>query len=107
MTKKKVVVEAEASEPSEQNEEESNEEPVKEQVKPKRGKAEKTVQCPNCSKTMLEKTFKYYHGLKCKPQGEVDAQSPALKNVVDFDYVRKVDPSRPSGRYTGLFSRAV
>ena len=36
----------------------------------KRATTQKMVSCPNCSKEMLQKTFRYYHSLKCKPQQE-------------------------------------
>ena len=42
--------------------------PPPEPVKAK--KKEPLITCPNCSKEMLMKTFKYYHSLKCKPESE-------------------------------------
>ena len=43
-------------------------EPEPEPVKVK--KKEPLTTCPNCSKEMLLKTFKYYHSLKCQPESE-------------------------------------
>ena len=44
-------------------------EPVPEEVKNvKTKKAPATGKCDNCGKEMLEKTFRYYHQLKCKPK---------------------------------------
>ena len=34
---------------------------------PKQTPQQKLVSCPNCNKEMLNKTYKYYHSLKCKP----------------------------------------
>ena len=31
-------------------------------------KQQEYVACPHCSKSMLLKTFKYYHSYKCKPE---------------------------------------
>ena len=42
--------------------------PEPEPVKVK--KKEPLITCPNCSKEMLMKTFKYYHSLKCKLESE-------------------------------------
>ena len=39
----------------------------------KRTTTQKMVSCPNCSKEMLQKTFRYYHSLKCKPNQEEPA----------------------------------
>ena len=53
------------------NEEESEsdiETPPQVETKPPKTKPQqKLVSCPNCNKEMLQKTFKYYHNLKCKP----------------------------------------
>ena len=99
MTKKKVPIEQLPVMPREEIDEVT--EPVPTPAKPSR--TEKIVECPNCHKAMLEKTFKYYHNLKCKAQVETDADNPAQRNVVDFNYTRKAEGSK----YTGLFSRAV
>ena len=50
-------------------------EPIEEaQPKPtKKTPPQKMVSCPNCGKEMLQKTFRYYHSLKCKPNQEEPA----------------------------------
>ena len=62
-------------------------EPKKQQVKGK------MINCINCDKQMLEKTFKYYHQLKCKPkESEEQAKKIEAKPenfTVDFGFQRK------------------
>ena len=49
--------------------------PEPEPEKPKEKKKEALVTCPNCSKEMLKKTFKYYHSLKCKEEA-IEVEEP-------------------------------
>ena len=53
------------------NEEESESDveiPQQVETKPPKTKPQqKTVKCGNCNKEMLNKTYKYYYSLKCKP----------------------------------------
>ena len=51
------------------NSEDEIPEPIQEEV-PKTNPKQKMMSCPNCNKEMLQKTFRYYHSLKCKPQEE-------------------------------------
>ena len=44
-------------------------EPVQ-QTKPRPVKQPRMITCSNCGKELLEKTFKYYHQLKCKPSSD-------------------------------------
>ena len=77
-------------------------EPKKQQVKGK------MINCINCDKQMLEKTFKYYHQLKCKPKESVEqAKKIEAKPdffTVDFGFQRK---TQQHAKYTALFSKAV
>ena len=60
------------------SEEEEIPEPIQEEV-PKTNPKQKMMSCPNCNKEMLQKTFRYYHSLKCKPQEEAQIpQKPAI-----------------------------
>ena len=77
-------------------------EPEKQQVKGK------MINCINCDKQMLEKTFKYYHQLKCKPKESVEQAKQieaTPENVtVDFGFQRK---TQQHAKYTALFSKAI
>lgn len=79
--------------------------PVEKQRKPGR-----MTTCTNCNKELLEKTFKYYHQLKCKPKEP--AYTPPKKSEpkpetirVDFDFNRRAQQKQE--RYTNLFTRAI
>jgi hypothetical protein len=87
-------------------------------TKPRAAKQPRMTTCNNCGKELLEKTFKYYHQLKCKPSSEPKA-APAEKtieqhhqtqldryenNTVDFNY-RRSSSQRPV-KYASLVSRA-
>ena len=37
------------------------------EVETKATPKQKMTSCPNCGKEMLQKTYRYYHSLKCKP----------------------------------------
>ena len=78
----KIKVESLANEPTQNEivkEEDSSDgeapEPIEEmKTKPtKKTPPQKMVSCPNCGKEMLQKTFRYYHSLKCKPNQEEPA----------------------------------
>ena len=77
--------------------------------KPEKQQAKgKIVNCIHCGKVLLEKTFKYYHQLKCKPKEESE---PVKKMevtpetlTVDFGFRRK---SQNQGRFTSLFANAI
>jgi phage FluMu protein Com len=84
--------------------------------KHKQTKQQRTVTCINCGKELLEKTFKYYHQLKCKASEETVApainnitqpiqtqQSRNIFNTVDFNNNRR---AAKQNKYTTLFSRA-
>ena len=131
MTKKKIqteplAVEAPIEEPQNEVKEDSTEEehvekPV-EEVKSDTGRktksTTKSITCPNCKKTMLEKTFKYYHSLKCHPeptntkQTEVK-QAPPLqqsaeteaRHIVEFGFGQRMQARKD--KYTNLFSNAI
>ena len=77
-------------------------EPEKQQAKGK------MINCINCDKKMLEKTFKYYHQLKCKPKESVEQakkiEAKPENFTVDFGFQRK---TQQHAKYTALFSKAV
>ena len=62
-------------------------EPEKQQTKGK------MINCINCDKKLLEKTFKYYHQLKCKPKESVEQakniEAKPENFTVDFGFQRK------------------
>ena len=71
---------------------------------PKKGKM---ISCNHCGKQILEKTFKYYHQLKCKPR---ESTPPPIKPevkpdsiVVDFGFQRR---AKLQERYANLMARA-
>jgi len=75
----------------------------------KQRKQGKMTTCTNCNKELLEKTFKYYHQLKCKPKEPANTQptKPEAKPEtisVDFNFHRRAQKQE---RYTSLFSNAV
>ena len=71
---------------------------------PKKGKM---ITCNHCGKQILEKTFKYYHQLKCKPRESTPPPSkPEVKPdsiVVDFGFQRR---AKLQERYANLMARA-
>ena len=89
-------------------ESESDSEPQEEIIEQKPSKQapqQKTVSCPNCNKEMLQKTFRYYHSLKCKP---IKPETPPVitkpeKIEVSFDVGR---PIQQNGKIQRLISRA-
>lgn len=68
--------------------ESENETPPPTKTKPQ----QKLISCPNCKKEMLQKTFKYYHSIKCKPvqveQPQVQAKPEKIE--VSFKVGRQV-----------------
>ena len=80
-------------------------------TKPRLTKQPRMITCVNCGKELLEKTFKYYHQLKCKPSVPLrDTVQPETKTyeitntTVDF-YYRRSTPQRPV-KYASLIYRA-
>ena len=80
-------------------------------TRPRLTKQPRMITCVNCGKELLEKTFKYYHQLKCKPSVPLrDTVQPETKTneitntTVDFDY-RRSTPQRPV-KYASILSRA-
>ena len=71
---------------------------------PKKGKM---ITCNHCGKQILEKTFKYYHQLKCKPREStpppVNPQARPESIVVDFGFQRR---AKLQERYANLVARA-
>ncbi len=65
--------------------------------------------CQNCGKELLEKTFKYYHQLKCKP-AEATLQEQHIKAerpesiTVDFNFRNRTDVKQ--AKYANLFTKA-
>ena len=110
MTKKKIAVEptseARTEEPKQDEEapeaHDEETEAVKEapQTQTQTKKA-KMITCQLCNKTMLEKTFKYYHHIKCRP----NVQTENMNHLVEFDFSRKV--AGKTNRFGDLFSKAV
>jgi hypothetical protein len=86
-------------EPKEENIEEP---PIQKHEAKKESKKGKIITCEHCGKAMLEKTFKYYHTLKCGPAAS--KAEPPNPEVV-FDFTRKVEGR--TSRYGNLFSKAV
>ena len=92
--------------------------PVQEVAKPvtqpRLTKQPRMITCVNCGKELLEKTFKYYHQLKCKPsvplqdtvqpETETKETTNPENTMVDFDYRRRAS-QRPV-RYASILSRA-
>ena len=87
--------------------------PVQEVAKPRPVKQPRMTTCNNCGKELLEKTFKYYHQLKCKPSVEqkaaavekpIEQQERYANTTVEFNY-RRSTPQTPV-KYASLISRA-
>ena len=104
------INQTEAVENNSVNEESASDNEVKEEIiEPQTAKKtpqQKMVSCPNCGKEMLQKTFRYYHSLKCKPHQEEPAPTVPPKPdkiEVNFDVVRKVGNT---GNIQRLISRA-
>ena len=85
-------------------------------IKQRQTKQQRTIKCVNCGKVLPEKTFKYYHQLKCKASEETEApainniaqpiqtqQSRNIFNTVDFNNNRR---AAKQNKFTSLFSRA-
>ena len=74
---------------------------------PAKIKKGKMIACNVCGKELLEKTFKYYHQLKCKPKQEIqEPPTPQPKPeacVVNFDFPRRAQRSE---KYVSLISKA-
>jgi hypothetical protein len=60
-------------------------------LKVKTKKKEPTTKCPHCGKEMLEKTFKYYHSLKCKKE----YLEMELPNIDDEKYEKQQVEKEP------------
>lgn len=72
----------------------------------KKTQPQKMVSCPNCSKEMLAKTFRYYHSLKCKPQQEDPAPvaPPRPEKIeVSFNVSQKAGNG---GKFQSLLGKA-
>ena len=73
-------------------------------------KSVKLTTCQNCGKELLEKTFKYYHQLKCKSKEPV-SQPPLIKQAetkpesitVDFGFQRR---AVKQDKFSTLMARA-
>ncbi len=74
--------------------------PEKTQLPPKK---KTMVTCPHCQKNMLEKTYKYYHTLKCYPPSQTQTKQEA-SSIVEFALGRRVE--NKCQRYSNLFSKA-
>jgi hypothetical protein len=82
--------------------------PTPEEAQPiKKGKV---ISCNICGKELLEKTFKYYHQLKCKPKEQVQQQPVPVPEpirpetfVANFDFPRRMARSE---KYVSLISKA-
>ena len=70
---------------------EEDESPKTPEIESKPIKQQKMVSCPHCNKEMLQKTFRYYHSLKCKPtEPEPTIAKPKPDKIeVSFDVSRK------------------
>ena len=72
----------------------------------RQSKTARMATCKNCGKEMLEKTFKYYHQLKCqqveqKPQ-TAKPTTPPEDITVDFAFQRRVKQDK----YASLLTKA-
>ena len=81
-------------------------------IQPRQTTQPRMTTCNNCGKELLEKTFKYYHQLKCKPSVD-QTVTPEIKsketpryenNTVEFNY-RRSTQLRPA-KYASLISKA-
>ena len=83
--------------------------PPAEQEPTSETKKGKMITCATCGKELLEKTFKYYHQLKCKPKEYASQQQlvqPPMKAdsiTVDFGFQRR---AKLQERYANLMARA-
>lgn len=59
--------------------------------------------CSNCGKEMLEKTFRYYHQLKCKPKESTPIEQ-RKHTPVDFNFRNRSDVKQ--SKYSNLFTKA-
>ena len=81
-------------------------------TQPRQTKQPRMITCGNCGKELLEKTYKYYHQLKCKPSVD-QTVTPEIKsketpryenNTVEFTYRRRT-PHRQD-KYASLIAKA-
>ena len=79
----------------------------------KQGTPGRMTTCVNCNKEMLEKTFKYYHQLKCLPKEKEAPNPPPSKPEakperisVDFNFNRRAQQQQKQERYTNLMANA-
>ena len=75
----------------------------------RQSKTARMATCKNCGKEMLEKTFKYYHQLKCqqaeqKPQ-TTKPTTPPEDITVDFAFQRRVKQDKYASLLTKAFSK--
>jgi len=99
MTKIKVenIGKAETPPNSEQSESDNEvAEPV--ETKTKKGPPQKLVSCPVCNKEMLQKTFRYYHSLKCKPTQVEPTPVPAKPEKIEVSF----GVGRPTTKSEGI-----
>ncbi len=78
-----------------------------EEVMPLKTSKTKTITCPNCSKNMLDKTFKYYHSLKCHSTPTPKTSEPEAQvatHTVEFGIGKRIQARRD--KYSNLFSTA-
>jgi hypothetical protein len=64
------------------------------EAKTKKAPQQKTISCPNCNKEMHQKTFKYYHSIKCKPHQVEEPPTPARPEKIEVSF----GVGRPQGR---------
>ena len=64
------------------------------EAKTKKTPQQKTISCPNCNKEMLQKTFKYYHSIKCKPHQVEEPPAPTRPEKIEVSF----GVGRPQGR---------
>ena len=66
--------------------------------------------CQNCGKELLEKTFRYYHQLKCKPKESTplehhnEAEQRPESIIVGFNFRKRSDVKQ--SKYSNLFTKA-
>ena len=88
-------------------ESESDNEPKEQvqEVEVKETPKQKMTSCPICGKEMLQKTYRYYHSLKCKPQEkEILPEVPKPEKIeVSFNIGRRTQKNETIKR---LISRA-
>ena len=74
-------------------------------------KTARMTTCQNCGKELLEKTFRYYHQLKCKPRETTSLESQVKTEqrpetiTVDFNFKSRGDMKQ--ARHAALFAKAV